>query len=77
MGMQQTGYQPQQFQPQQQQIQQQPPPPPTVSTPTGHGRKTSTAMGTSARIPNGSTRHNSMLIYSPTFVSDNPRSNQV
>lgn len=59
MGMQPTGFQ-QQQQPQFQQIQQpQPQPqqmqqqPTAVSTPTGHQRASSTAMGTSARIPNG------------------------
>ena len=58
MGMQPTGFQ--QQQPQFQQVQQQQPQPqqmqqqPTaLSTPTGHQRTSSTAMGTSARIPNG------------------------
>jgi hypothetical protein len=58
VGMQPTGYQPppqQQFQsmqqPQQQSMQQ--PPPPVVSAPTGHQRQTSTAAGTSTRIPSG------------------------
>jgi len=58
VGIQPTGYQPQQFQ-QFQQTQQQPPaptPPPAASSNvTGHSRKTSTAAGTSARIPNGFT----------------------
>ena len=55
MGLQPTGMQPQQFQQLQQPPaqQQQSAPPLTVSTPATHNRKTSTATGTSARIPNG------------------------
>ena len=53
-GIQTTGYTPQPFQHLQQPQQQVPQnTPPTVSTPTGHSRQTSTAMGTSTRIPNG------------------------
>jgi hypothetical protein len=54
VGMQPTGYQPQQFQQVQQlPAQQAPQPTPLSASTTGHSRKTSTAMGTSARIPNG------------------------
>jgi len=55
IGVQPTGYVPQQqFQPTPQPLQVQQPSPPVASAPTGHQRQTSTAMGTSARIPNGS-----------------------